>query len=83
MQRVGTAPPEITAPFKCDSLDPKVCFDIYLRRTEQRPEGILYTEYPLGNALTGHRFDSPFDPPKAFGDPPKFLEGWKEGTRIK
>jgi hypothetical protein len=29
-QRLGTALPEIT-PFKCDSLDPKVCFDIYWR----------------------------------------------------
>jgi hypothetical protein len=26
-----TAAPEITTPFKCDSLDPKVCFDIYQR----------------------------------------------------
>jgi hypothetical protein len=30
MQRLGTAPLEIT-PFKCDSLDSKVCFDIYWR----------------------------------------------------
>ena len=30
--RLGTAPPEITMPFNCDSLDPKVCFDIYQRR---------------------------------------------------
>jgi hypothetical protein len=27
---VGAAPPEIM-PFKCDSLDPQVCFDIYYR----------------------------------------------------
>jgi hypothetical protein len=25
-------------PFTCDSLDPKVCFDIYQRRMEQLPE---------------------------------------------
>jgi hypothetical protein len=30
MQGLGTSPPEIT-PFKCDSLDPQVCFDIYWR----------------------------------------------------
>jgi hypothetical protein len=30
MQGLGTVLPEIT-PFKCDSLDPKVCFDIYSR----------------------------------------------------
>jgi hypothetical protein len=64
MQRLGTAPPEMMTPFKCDSLDPKVCFEIYRRRVEQRPEGTLYNEYPLGKALAGHRFDSPFDPPK-------------------
>jgi hypothetical protein len=27
---VGAAPPEIM-PFRCDSLDPQVCFDIYYR----------------------------------------------------
>jgi hypothetical protein len=58
LQRPGAAPPEITTPFKCDSLDPKVCLDIYQRRLEQRPEGTLYNEYPLGKALAGHRFDS-------------------------
>jgi hypothetical protein len=30
MQRLGTAAPEIM-PLRCDSLDPKVCFDIYWR----------------------------------------------------
>jgi hypothetical protein len=48
----------------CDSLDPKVCFDIYRRRMEQSPEGILYNEYPLGKALTGNRLDWPIDPLK-------------------
>jgi hypothetical protein len=66
IQALGTARPEITTPFKCDSLDPKVFFDIYRRRVEARPEGILYNEYPFGKALAGHGFDSPFDPPKAF-----------------
>jgi hypothetical protein len=85
LQRLGaSAPPEITTPFNCDSLDPKVCFDIYQRRVEQRPARTLYNEYPLGKALAGHRFDSPFDLPKAFGDPiESWLKDWKEGTRIK
>jgi hypothetical protein len=38
MQRLITAPPEIATPFLCDSLDPKVCLDIYQRRMEQLPE---------------------------------------------
>jgi hypothetical protein len=46
LQRPDAAPPEITTPFKCDSFDPKVCLDIYQRRSEQRPEGTLYNEYP-------------------------------------
>jgi hypothetical protein len=29
--QIVTAPPEITMPLKCDSLDPEVCFDIYRR----------------------------------------------------
>jgi hypothetical protein len=67
MQRLGTAPPEMMTPFKCDSLDPKVCFDIYRRRIEQRSGGVLYNEYPLGKALVGHRLDEfikEFDQPK-------------------
>ena len=36
-----TSAPEITTPFKCDSLDPKICFDIYQRRMEQIPAPIL------------------------------------------
>ena len=35
MQRIRDAPQQ---PFTCDSLDPKVCFDIYRRRMEQPPE---------------------------------------------
>jgi hypothetical protein len=31
-----TTPPEIT-PFACDSLDPRVCFDIYQRHMERIP----------------------------------------------
>jgi hypothetical protein len=43
-------------PFACDSLDPKVCFDIYQRRMEQLPErtpdlGWLSREY--GQAMFG------------------------------
>jgi hypothetical protein len=40
MQRLGTAPAEIM-PFRCDSLDPKVCFDIYwrLRNEPAQAEG--------------------------------------------
>jgi hypothetical protein len=66
LQRLGAAPPEITTPFKCDSLDPSVCFDIYRRRIEQRSRGILYND-PLGKALAGHRLDEfikAFDQPK-------------------
>jgi hypothetical protein len=36
MQRLGTAPPEIM-PFRCDSLDPQVCFDIYGRILNSTP----------------------------------------------
>jgi hypothetical protein len=36
MQRLGTAPPEIM-PFRCDSLDPQVCFDIYGRILNNTP----------------------------------------------
>jgi hypothetical protein len=35
MQTLGTAPAEIM-PFRCDSLDPKVCFDIYGRILNNR-----------------------------------------------
>jgi hypothetical protein len=43
-------------PFACDSLDPKVCLDIYQRRMEQLPErkpdlGWLSREY--GQAMFG------------------------------
>jgi hypothetical protein len=33
---VGAAPPEIM-PFRCDSLDPQVCFDIYGRILKSTP----------------------------------------------
>jgi hypothetical protein len=33
--QVVTPPPETATPFPCDSLDPKVCFDIYRRRMER------------------------------------------------
>jgi hypothetical protein len=36
-QGLGTEPPEITTPFKCDSLDPQVCFDIYGRILKSTP----------------------------------------------
>jgi hypothetical protein len=80
MYGLGTVPPEITTPFKCDSLDPKVCFDIYLRRME-RTEGVLYNEYPLEKVLNGldwpwntaiderHKSSGLIDPPRTF-DPP-------------
>ena len=68
-----TAAPEITTPFKCDSLDPKVCFDIYRRRMEHRPEGILYNEYPLGKELAGHLVDWPIDP----------LKDWNTATDVR
>jgi hypothetical protein len=32
-----TPPPQAATPFPCDSLDPKVCFDIYRHRMEPAP----------------------------------------------
>jgi hypothetical protein len=40
-----TAPPEIAPQLPCDSLDPKVCFDIYLRRIERMPPPILSDQH--------------------------------------
>jgi hypothetical protein len=40
-RQLVTAPPETAAPFPCDSIDPKVCFDIYQRRMERIPAPIL------------------------------------------
>jgi hypothetical protein len=48
MQRLVTAPPEIATPFSCDSLDPKVCFDIYRRRMEQPPRIPDNKAWPAG-----------------------------------
>ena len=52
-QRLLTAPPEIATPFLCDSLDPKVCFDVYWRRMEQRPERIAWLSGEFGQAMVG------------------------------
>jgi hypothetical protein len=57
-------------PFACDSLDPKVCFDIYQRRMEQLPEptpdlGWLTREQ--GQAIFGKSFLPGL--PKAFDQP--------------
>ena len=61
----------------CDSLDPKVCFDIYQRRTEQLPERIPDKGWPsreFGQALFGK---------VPFPLSPKEWKEWQEGTRIK
>ena len=81
MQRLVTAPPEIATPFSCDSVDPKVCLDIYRRRMEQTPERI-----PDNKAWPGGEFGQATAP---FGKAPlpSFkLPSQKElqyGTRIK
>jgi hypothetical protein len=49
MQYLGTAPPEITTPFLCDSRVPEVCLDIYRRRVERAPKRIL-NESPFNAA---------------------------------
>jgi hypothetical protein len=49
-----TAPPEITTPFKCDSLDPKVCFDIYWRLHNESAR--------LPNWSTAPNWSTPFAP---------------------
>jgi hypothetical protein len=47
MQRIRDAPQQ---PFACDSLDPKVCFDIYRRRIEQPPERKAWPAGEFGQA---------------------------------
>jgi hypothetical protein len=54
----------------CDSLDPKICLDIYQRRMEQLPErkpdpGWLSRDY--GQAMVGKWLSPPFNPPKELG----------------
>jgi hypothetical protein len=52
----------------CDSLDPKVCFDIYQRRTEQLPERIPDKGWPsreFGQAMVG-KVPFPCLKPEAF-----------------
>jgi hypothetical protein len=77
------APQELqrVQPFACDSLDPKVCLDIYQRRMEQPAE-----RTPDNKASPGGKFGQVTD---AFGNPrgkvflplsPKELQ---EGTRMK
>jgi hypothetical protein len=58
LQRLGTAPPEIT-PFKCDSLDPKVCLDIYQRKLEK--SALLWGEAHFAPNLTTKIRVSTFD----------------------
>jgi hypothetical protein len=77
-----TAPPETATPFLCDSLDPKVCLDIYRRRLEQTPERI-----PDNKAWPGGEFGqatAPFGkaPLPSFKLPPALKE-LQYGTRIK
>jgi hypothetical protein len=66
-----TAPPEIT-PFTCDSLDPKVCFDIYRRRVERIAAPIRSDDQGDNGVLAaGQRLERclSFDPrPGAFGN---------------
>jgi hypothetical protein len=67
-------------PFACDSLDPKVCFDIYQRRMEQLPERTPDLGRYLASLSQGGNqgVKLPFDQPKDWNtavpapfDPPK------------
>jgi hypothetical protein len=65
-----TAPSEIAAPFPCDSLDPKVCLDIYQRRMERIPANI-HDQGDNGVIAAGQRLERclSFDPrPDPFGN---------------
>jgi hypothetical protein len=51
-----TAPPETAMPFPCDSLDPKVCFDIYQRRMERIPAPLLSDDQgTMASGASWHR----------------------------
>jgi hypothetical protein len=64
--QLGTAPPEIM-PFRCDSLDPKVCFDIYGRILNSTP-WLFY------GTVGGHGL--PFSNEG-------WLSGWTAGTGVE
>ncbi len=75
-QRLGAAPPEITPPFKCDSLDPKVCFDIYGRlHNESSPATLLWGEANPKEAPMAPNLGAP----NVFGTLPSgaWLAPWK------
>jgi hypothetical protein len=77
MQRIKNAPQQ---PFACDSLDAKVCFDIYRRRMEQPPEPKAWPAGEFGQAT------APFGKPPRLPLPLFKLPSQKElqyGTRIK
>jgi hypothetical protein len=62
----------------CDSLDPKVCFDIYQRRMEQLPERkpeLGWLSRDFGQAMVGKALWPPFRLPSQ--------EDLLYGTRIK
>jgi len=63
-------------PLVCDSLDPKVCFDIYRRRMEQPPE---WPAGKLGQATAPFGFGKALSP--SFKLPSR--EQLQEGTRIR
>jgi len=64
----------------CDSLDPKVCFDIYQRRTEQLPER---TERMPDKGWPSREFGQALFGKVPFPLSPKEWKEWQEGTRIK
>jgi hypothetical protein len=69
MQPLGTALREIM-PFRCDSLDPQVCLDIYQRRMERIPANI-HDQGDNGVIAAGQRLERclSFDPrPDPFGN---------------
>jgi hypothetical protein len=68
-----TAPSEAVAPFACDSLDPKVCLDIYQRRMERIP-AIIHDQGDNSVIAAGQRLERclSYDPrPDPFGKPKK------------
>jgi hypothetical protein len=73
--QLATAPPETATPFACDSLDPKVCFDVYQRRMERIPAPILSDDQGDNSAIAaGQRLERclSYDPrPDPFGKPKK------------
>jgi hypothetical protein len=81
MQRPGITPPEIM-PFRCDSLDPKVCFDIYARILNSTPwllygaGGWAHNKISESLGISGNLGGIPFSNEG-------WLSGWTAGTGVE